>query len=311
MQSQHEHVAGLMDQSHAATRRLAAYRVRTDGEALAAVLSELCTALFEHLRAEETHLLPIMARHITAEEWEEFTAQGMSSIPKRQLFLGFGMMLYEGDPEVIGIELAKLPAPLRRLLPPLGRRAFRRYARRIHGTPTPPRGIGTTAYVTPAANHVTDHRSSSHDPSDSTIDLTAARARNEDVWRRSSGLPVRRRRSTSSSATGARTPATRPPCRSPACPPSSPGMRRCTRRSAAWSPAARSIAVHDVRFHQTDDPDVAIIEERMVAELADGSRYENRFIIRATFRDGRIAEMLEYYGQFAHQDLLRRLGFGS
>ncbi|MGP3915410.1 hypothetical protein [Nonomuraea sp. 10N515B] len=48
---------------------------------------------------------------------------------------------------------------------------------------------------------------------------------------------------------------------------------------------ARSIAVHDVLFHQTDDPDVAIVEERMVAELADGDTYENRFIIRVTFRD--------------------------
>jgi ketosteroid isomerase-like protein len=74
---------------------------------------------------------------------------------------------------------------------------------------------------------------------------------------------------------------------------------------------ARSIAVHDVVFHQTDDPDVAIIEHRMVAELVTGDSYENRYIIRVTFRDGRIAGMLEYYGQFAHQELLRKLGFGA
>lgn len=61
----------------------------------------------------------------------------MESIPLRLLFTGFGMMLYEGDPSVIALEIAKLPAPLRPLLPPLGRLAFRRYARRIHGTPTP------------------------------------------------------------------------------------------------------------------------------------------------------------------------------
>ncbi len=54
-----------------------------------------------------------------------------------------------------------------------------------------------------------------------------------------------------------------------------------------------------------------IVEERMVAELADGDRYENRLVIRVTFRDGRIAHMLEYYGQFAHRDLLRKLGFTS
>ena len=57
------------------------------------------------------------------------------------LLIGFGMMLYEGDPEALALEIAKLPAPLRPILPVLGRRAFRRYARRIHGTPTPPRGL--------------------------------------------------------------------------------------------------------------------------------------------------------------------------
>lgn len=145
MQSQHEHVAVLIDQVQEQAGGWRRTARASDGETLAGTLSDLCTALFEHLHAEETHLLPIMARHITAEEWEEFTAQGMSSIPKRLMFLGFGMLLYEGDPQAIGIELGKLPPPLRRLLPPLGRRAYRRYARRIHGTSTPRRGVGNIA----------------------------------------------------------------------------------------------------------------------------------------------------------------------
>jgi hypothetical protein len=64
----------------------------------------------------------------------------MESIPKRLLLTGFGMMLYEGDPEAIALEIGKLPAPLRPVLPVLGRWAFRRYARRLHGTPTPTPG---------------------------------------------------------------------------------------------------------------------------------------------------------------------------
>jgi hemerythrin-like domain-containing protein len=145
MQSQHEQVADHLDEAHQALDSWRRTASSSDGESLAEIVAELCVALFEHLHAEETHLLPIMARHITAAEWAEFTEQGMSSIPKRKMLLGFGMMLYEGDPEVIGIEIGKLPAPVRRLLPPLGRRAFRRYARRLHGTPTPPRGVGLVA----------------------------------------------------------------------------------------------------------------------------------------------------------------------
>jgi hemerythrin-like domain-containing protein len=142
MESQHETVAGLMARARESLATWRASASRADGEALADVLTRLCVALFEHLDAEETHLLPIMARHLSAEEWAAFTEQGMSSIPKRLMALGFGMMLYEGDPEVIGIELQHAPAPVRRLLPVLGRAAFRRYARRIHGTPAPSRGIG-------------------------------------------------------------------------------------------------------------------------------------------------------------------------
>jgi ketosteroid isomerase-like protein len=75
--------------------------------------------------------------------------------------------------------------------------------------------------------------------------------------------------------------------------------------------AAERIEVHDVRFHQTDDPDVAIVEERMVAELHNGHHYENLLAIRVTFRDGLIDDMFEYYGQLAHQNMLHSLSATS
>jgi ketosteroid isomerase-like protein len=80
---------------------------------------------------------------------------------------------------------------------------------------------------------------------------------------------------------------------------------------AEFTAAAERIAVHDVRFHQTDDPDVAFVEERMTAELVGGGRYENDLVIRVTFRDGLIAEMYEYYGERAHEDMLRRLALAA
>jgi ketosteroid isomerase-like protein len=80
---------------------------------------------------------------------------------------------------------------------------------------------------------------------------------------------------------------------------------------AAFTAATERIEVHNVRFHQTDDPNVAFVEERMTADLVDGGRYENSLVIRVTFRNGLIAGMHEYYGQRAHEDLLRRLGFAS
>jgi ketosteroid isomerase-like protein len=80
---------------------------------------------------------------------------------------------------------------------------------------------------------------------------------------------------------------------------------------AGFGAAAERIEAHDVRFHQTIDPDVAFVQERMVADLVGGGRYENLLVIRVTFRDGLIADMLEYYGERRHEELLRTLGFAA
>jgi ketosteroid isomerase-like protein len=50
---------------------------------------------------------------------------------------------------------------------------------------------------------------------------------------------------------------------------------------------------------------------RIRAEIVDGTVYDNRLILRFSFRDGRFAEVLEYYGEIAHGALMRRLGVAS
>ncbi len=141
MESQHERVHQLLDGCRPLVSSWRASASLADATRLSDHLIQLVAALCEHLDAEETDVLPLMARHVTVSEWEEFTQRGMESIPKGMLLTGFGMMLYEGDPDALAPEIAKLPAPLRPILPPLSRWAFRRYARRLHGTPTPPRGV--------------------------------------------------------------------------------------------------------------------------------------------------------------------------
>jgi hemerythrin-like domain-containing protein len=140
MEEQHDVVARLLEQAHPLVDEWRHSSSTADRDRLADLLATLVDRLCEHLDAEEAHVLPLMARHITAAEWEQFTERGMESIPKGMLLTGFGMMLYEGDPAAIALEIAKLPAPLRPILPPLGRWAFRRYARRLHGTVTPTPG---------------------------------------------------------------------------------------------------------------------------------------------------------------------------
>jgi ketosteroid isomerase-like protein len=79
---------------------------------------------------------------------------------------------------------------------------------------------------------------------------------------------------------------------------------------AGFAALTARIRVDDVRFQATADPEVAFVEERMTAELHDGSRYENDLCMRVTFHDGRIASIFEYYGERAHEDRLRRVAEG-
>ena len=140
----------------------------------------------------------------------------------------------------------------------------------------------------------------------STAVSTSVRTRNEEAWRRSSELLNARRIDdfVETWCTDGRYEAALPV---PGVPAVIAGRADLHAAFTGLVSGARSIAVDDVRFTQTEDPDVCFVEERMHAVLADGGTYDNRLCIRVTFRDGLIAEMLEYYGQFAHAELLRRL----
>ena len=137
MEQQHERIHAANDRVVADLARWRVGASETDREALAAGLDEVDAALVEHLAAEEERLLPIAARHLTPAEWGQLGEEGMGGLKKRQLPLVFGMLQYQGDPEVIAMMLSHAPAPARLLMPFLAPRAFRRYATRVHGTATP------------------------------------------------------------------------------------------------------------------------------------------------------------------------------
>lgn len=140
------------------------------------------------------------------------------------------------------------------------------------------------------------------------VDLPAARVRNLRTWTESARLLYAGRIEefleywTDDAAYEAALPV-------PGLPTTIAGKQALRAAFGALVSSAASIRVEDVVFHQTDDPDVAIVEERMIAELSDGWVYENRLAIRVRFDGGRIAHLLEYYGQLAHAELLGRLGF--
>jgi len=114
--------------------RVAAWRAsgsRADQEAVAVALETLIPTMMEHLAAEETHLLTLIDKYLTHDEWAEVGAAGMARAPKSKLPILFGMVLEDGEPEHVATLKAVIPAPAWFLLSRLGPRAFARYSRKL------------------------------------------------------------------------------------------------------------------------------------------------------------------------------------
>ncbi|MDN3029677.1 hemerythrin domain-containing protein [Streptomyces sp. S.PB5] len=137
MEEQHH----AIEQAHAAAMALLpGWRAEaTGGEELAEALDQLLAVLLEHMATEEKEILPLAAKYVTAAEWDRMGQHGLANSPKRTLPLTFGMVMYEGDPEVVKAVLVHAPLPARLLMPRLAPRLYASHAKRVHGTPTPPR----------------------------------------------------------------------------------------------------------------------------------------------------------------------------
>ena len=137
MEEQHQAIAAAHDE---ALHRLGDWcRFGRDREGLATVLDDLVRVLTEHTALEETAVLPLVEKYITAAEWQQMGQHGMDAFQKRLLPLAFGMLMYEGDPAVMRRTLSNVPLPARFLMPIIAPRAFSRHARQVYGTPTPPK----------------------------------------------------------------------------------------------------------------------------------------------------------------------------
>jgi hypothetical protein len=132
MEHQHEGIHAAMDQVTEVLPRWRAEAGEAEREQLAAGFERVSTLLDEHLTAEEARLLPLAARAVTPEEWHQLGEEGMASIPKKHMPMIFGMIMKDGDPEVIRGLVAELPLVPRLLLPRIAPRVYARYVRRLH-----------------------------------------------------------------------------------------------------------------------------------------------------------------------------------
>ncbi len=139
MEEQHEELSARLDAVDAA---LSVWRDIVSAASrlvLVDALKHLIPPLRHHLHDEEDRVVPLMEQHITAAEWNEIVQQGVADVDPADFPLGFGMLMYEGDPEVIDQAIANLPAEARPVVKQLAARVFAEHSEVVHGTATPPR----------------------------------------------------------------------------------------------------------------------------------------------------------------------------
>ena len=106
-------------------------------EELATALEKLLPILVEHMDFEEQHVVPVMEKYITLGEWNQLIQAAAVDLVPVDMPLEFGMIMYEGDPEIVDVAVSNMPEELRPVIRQTAAQAFAEHARRVHGTATP------------------------------------------------------------------------------------------------------------------------------------------------------------------------------
>ncbi len=137
MNSQHSELATQLEKVRAAMLTWSAACTADQGTLLVNAFIRFNDMLDQHLSAEEELVVPLMEQLITASEWDWMVQKGAAAADPATLPLGFGMLMYEGDPEIVGRALSVMPAESRPVIRKLAADAYAEHAQRIHGTQTP------------------------------------------------------------------------------------------------------------------------------------------------------------------------------
>jgi hemerythrin-like domain-containing protein len=138
MEGQHE---AIHERYLQVTEALGQWRDSASAEtrdALADGVDQLIQLLREHLALEEERVVPLIETYITADEYRLLSTEGGADTPPEQLPVIFGMIMYEGVPEVIENIIAEMPAEVQPVIKDLAPKAYAAYAEKVYGTSTPP-----------------------------------------------------------------------------------------------------------------------------------------------------------------------------
>ncbi|CCK24536.1 hypothetical protein BN159_0157 [Streptomyces davaonensis JCM 4913] len=133
MQAQHR----ALDEGIAAVHRL---MDRWQPDARPEVRDELAEALRQHhlqlcshFDEEEREVMPLVALHVTEQQWHAVGERGLAETPRNRLMIALGAILEDSPADERREFLARLPLPARLLWKLLGQRQYRREIQRVRG----------------------------------------------------------------------------------------------------------------------------------------------------------------------------------
>jgi hemerythrin-like domain-containing protein len=131
MASDHQQVERLVERARTLLRQWSESAGSTAGEELAAAFADLGALLDSHLATEEDEILPLAARHLSQQEWDELGKHGFAAIPGKRRLAMLGYMLEGADEGERQRFAHHVPPPARLAYRLFGHRQFIREVQRL------------------------------------------------------------------------------------------------------------------------------------------------------------------------------------
>ena len=134
MKDEHVRIDDLIGKVQAARPAWQRSADPASAERFAYALDALCAGMSEHFDHEEHDIVPLIAEHSTAQEWQEFIDRGAAYVNPTNLWFALayaGFLLRDGTPDEQRRFIEAVPLPLRVTLKLLGGRALASYEKKL------------------------------------------------------------------------------------------------------------------------------------------------------------------------------------
>jgi hemerythrin-like domain-containing protein len=133
MEHQHDRIASSLREVPGVLPAWEASAAVARRDELVRTLSIHRRVLAEHLDDEESHLLPLAARYLTAQEWAALGEHFVATTPKSELLIFLGAVLEDATDDERTSLLGAMPLAARLAWWSIGRRRYASHIRRVRG----------------------------------------------------------------------------------------------------------------------------------------------------------------------------------